>query len=212
MTFNSRVDSDDALIQQKRVLALPEPNRTSLRELCHFNEIDLHGRVLDARKVWGSRDQSDSSADDLVGLCELHEVDWFSKIMTEDFVQWLHEHIVRRWSKSVREENPLVEYNHRAWLRFTKLITTVVACLLPVLFISVLYSIRSMRSRLTAIACFNVLSTICLNVFTTAKRVEIFAVTAAWVCTFVADDQILIDPRFAAVEVVFISSNGNTGP
>lgn len=160
-------------------MTFQEPNRTSLEELRFFNDEKLHSRILEVRAVWGSRMRPELQANDLIVLSESHEVDAFSKFVVEKVLPWLHQHIVRRFSKLVREENPLVEYNDHTWLRYTKSITTVIACLLPVLFISVLCSIHSLRSRLTAIACFNILSTICLDVFTTAKRVEIFAVTAA---------------------------------
>jgi hypothetical protein len=157
----------------------PEPNLYWLKELCYFNDKDLHGRIHEAPHIWGSGKSLKTRAKDLVALREPQDIDRFSKFLVEDVMQWLHQHILWRFSRTMREENPLIEYEYLTWMRCTNMITAVIACLLPVLFISVLSSIQSMRWRLTAIACFNILSTICLNVFTTAKRVEIFAVTAA---------------------------------
>jgi hypothetical protein len=64
--------------------------------------------------------------------------------------------------------------------------------LLPVTSIVVLYVVQSMPKRLGLITIFTAAFSFALTVMTTAKRPEIFAATAA----------------FAAVQVVFIGTNG----
>lgn len=172
--------SDEAVIQQKTILALPAPKWSALQEVRYFNEIVLNGTVVDARDVWGSTTHLNvTGANDLIGLREHEEQDSVSKFVEHKVSQWFHRKIVYRFSKRCQQQNTLIKYNYRTLARSTALTTTMIACLLPILSISALYSIRSMKARLGAIAAFNVLLSVCLDVFTTAKRVEIFGVTAA---------------------------------
>lgn len=158
-------------------MAFPKPGRVSVRALHTFTEQDLGGRILAIKSVWGKK--PDTTANDLIDLSEDHDIDPFSNFVVEEVIQWLHKHVVTRLSKRIREENPWTEYNDKRWLKCTRSIITIIACVLPVLFISVLCSVRKTKWQLVAIGCFNILTSICLDIFTTAKRVEIFAVTAA---------------------------------
>ena len=63
--------------------------------------------------------------------------------------------------------------------RETKALTTVLAGLLPVLAIVVLQFIKSATGRLVAIATLTGLFTLTLDVFTNARRVDIFMATSA---------------------------------
>jgi len=56
-----------------------------------------------------------------------------------------------------------------------------VASLLPAISILALYFIHNMLARLGAIMAFSALFSFTLAIFTTAKRIEIFAATAAYV-------------------------------
>jgi hypothetical protein len=170
---------DEALIQEATILALPYPKSGPLRELRYFTEIKLRGRIPEAGRVYGSRQHQDTQAKDLIALRELDNEDFFTEFVVERAIHWFHRYIGSRFVTSESDEDPLVVYKHRNVLRFTALFTTVIACLLPILSISILYSIGSMKARIGAMAGLNVLLTVCLALFATAKRVEIFAVTAA---------------------------------
>lgn len=61
---------------------------------------------------------------------------------------------------------------------------TMIASLLPAISIFVLYFVHNMLARLGAIMAFSALFSFTLAVFTTAKRIEIFAATAAYVAVF----------------------------
>lgn len=158
-------------------MAFPKPSRNSVKALHHFTKTDLGGMIPAVQLIWG--EEFDTSAEDLVSLRESRNVDAFSNFVVDDFIPWFHEHVFAKLSKRIREDNPWTSYNHELWLRYTSSSITVVACLLPVLFISVLCSVHTTKWRLLAIGCFNILSSVCLDLFTTARRVEIFAVTAA---------------------------------
>jgi hypothetical protein len=77
-----------------------------------------------------------------------------------------------------RRSDMLSVYEHSI-AKCTYWITSIVASFVPVLSIVILYRIRSMEARLATIAVFNVLISVCMSVFAKARRVEVFAVTAA---------------------------------
>lgn len=68
------------------------------------------------------------------------------------------------------------------------MVASVLASALPVLSIVILYWVRSTKVRLGLIAVFNIVLSFVLAWFTSAKRAEVFAVSAA----------------FSAVQVVFV--------
>lgn len=63
--------------------------------------------------------------------------------------------------------------------KVTYWVTSIVAGMLPIASVVVLFHLKSQLARLGAIAAFNVLITLCLNIFTNATRTDCFAVTAA---------------------------------
>lgn len=88
------------------------------------------------------------------------------------------------------EENGLVHYKDSTLSGITRILTILVSSLLPSASIFILYFVDSLIDRLGVIMGFSVLFSISLAVFTSARRVEIFAATAA----------------FASVQVVFVGS------
>ncbi|TVY68720.1 hypothetical protein LSUE1_G007147 [Lachnellula suecica] len=117
-------------------------------------------------------------------------------------------HTLKRWSKrSSKKQTPvlpekwvakpgkqdtLATWSEKGMLRFTSSVSTVVACLLPTVAITVLSQVHGLRSLLLCIAGFAVIFAVGLIFLTngTSSRVEIFTATAA----------------FSAVLVVFIST------
>jgi hypothetical protein len=65
--------------------------------------------------------------------------------------------------------------------RITYGITSVIASILPSASIIVLYLVRSMWARLAVLAVFNLTISICLTALTSARRADVFAITAAYV-------------------------------
>ncbi|KAJ4360925.1 uncharacterized protein N0V89_001494 [Didymosphaeria variabile] len=95
------------------------------------------------------------------------------------------------WAKKAPKEKALVSWSQNSALRLTSGISTVVACLLPVIAISVLSQLQGLKALLLCLAGFSLVFAIGLIALTqgTSKRTEIFGATAA----------------FSAVMVVFIS-------
>ncbi|KAG7409623.1 hypothetical protein Forpe1208_v010976 [Fusarium oxysporum f. sp. rapae] len=87
-------------------------------------------------------------------------------------------------------ESGLASYSDSSLVRASNLFTVIVSSALPVLTIFALNSLETTAQRIGLTVVFTVLFAVILELFTNAKRVEIFATTAT----------------FAAVEVVFIGS------
>jgi putative flippase GtrA len=73
----------------------------------------------------------------------------------------------------------LVVYHDGTVLKITYVVIGLLASLAPILSIWVLTKMHTMRARLWTIAGFNVGIALSLQLFTEAKRTDIFSVTAA---------------------------------
>lgn len=155
----------------------------------HMGPFALDG--IDA-EVWGSIKKPDAYEPDIVALLPRQKEDIFSNlIMGKGMEKWFKWGLDRFRQPSI---NGLVQYEESTLLHLTSLVSTALASLLPIASIVVLYSVHSMQARLGIIAAFNVLISLCLAFFTTAKRTDIFAVVAA----------------FSAVQVVFVQAGDNS--
>jgi hypothetical protein len=70
-------------------------------------------------------------------------------------------------------------YEEKIVMRAADMVGTAIASLLPVLAVVVLYCVREMPTRLGMVALFTLLFSLALMATTKAKRIEIFAATAA---------------------------------
>jgi len=164
--------------------ALPEPNKTDLEYLqgCFLKsnmgnrEISLMG---DDKAVWDPRGPDEQNEpSDLFVLRPRPERDPFSAAMIERFLPWLYRLIFhRRYQADIEKARITIEDNRL--LRVTAMITTIVASLLPIGSIALLYCVKTMRARLALLALFTVAFAVALSCFSTARRTDVFAVTAA---------------------------------
>jgi hypothetical protein len=76
-------------------------------------------------------------------------------------------------------ESGLTEYDDAKLTAITDFISVVVATMLPTASIFVLYSVTNMLARLGVIMAFSVVFSATLSVFTRARKIEVFAATAA---------------------------------
>lgn len=93
-------------------------------------------------------------------------------------------------SRDELAKETVTKYSGDSIVRFTTSLTTVVACLLPTIAITVLSQVNGLRNLLLCLAGFATVFAAGLIFLGTASRVEIFGATAA----------------FSAVLVVFISA------
>lgn len=73
----------------------------------------------------------------------------------------------------------IVRYEESTIVMVTNIIGTVLSSLLPILSIIVLYFVKNTLTRLGIVVIFTTLFSATLTIFTSARRVEVFASTAA---------------------------------
>jgi hypothetical protein len=182
MVAKSLMIIDNAIIQQAALAAMPEPTNYDLRFLQDWLERPKMGNFAllgEDRHVWGSSDKPDVHAPDLIVLKPRVEEDQFSKLVIGKFVVWAHGIFGSRAKKLSDVESGQVIYEDDCLLRFTSLVTTVVASLLPIVSIVVLYYLHDMGGRLGLIAVFTLVFALCLTGFSNAKTGEVFTATTA---------------------------------
>ena len=86
-----------------------------------------------------------------------------------------------KWVKKVKKEETIETWSEKGILKFTSGVSTVIACLLPVVAITVLSQVQGTRNLLLCLAGFAVIFTVGLMFLTngTSSRVEIFTATSA---------------------------------
>lgn len=189
---------DKALVQQIKIVATEHPSMHDLRYIQNYLESSEMDEFLTGKdaNVWGSVDAPDDRAPDLLSLLPRHNEDFFSRWMTGSAVEKLlrlsqgrrRASTTATASPSTAHRNNLVGVKDDIVLRCTFVFVTMLASGLPILAIVILYSVKSLTTRLGLIAVFNMLLSLSLATFTSAKRADIFAVSAA----------------FSAVQVVFV--------
>lgn len=146
----------------------------------------------DDSSIWGHVDEPDKRAADLVALLSRQDEDPFSSWVTEKAICSLS-HVKWLQSEELSKVRGLTGCKDSTLIRIAGMVTSVVASALPILSIVVLYFVKSLEARIGVISVFNLLLSLCMAIFTKAKRTEIFAVAAA----------------FAAVQVVFVQVGTN---
>lgn len=144
---------------------------------------------LDAN-IWGSHEHPRERERDLVALKPRQDEDIFSNWVTGKGISKFFD-LGCAGRRKPSSDNGLVGYEESTLLRLTYNITSALASLLPIFSIAVLSVVQSLKLRLAIIAVFNLVLFVCLTTLTTAKRTDVFAVTAA----------------FSAVQVVFVQGN-----
>lgn len=164
--------------------------------------------IGDDAMTWGSTSYPNSHCPDLVTIRPRNVEDTFSKWITEKIVPVFFRFGFGRLNR-VPTVHGDIGYNDSSLLRITFWITTVIASLLPIASISILYCVHSILARLAIIAAFNVVVSICLTAFTAAKRMDVFAVAAAYVSLSQRRYQATNSDfcSFSAVQVVFVGTN-----
>jgi hypothetical protein len=175
--------SDDALIQQSVIMKLPAPENWDLHYLQNYlASKDMGPYALMGRDagLWGFASDRDSHKPDLVALQPRTERDAFSMWAARKAVGRLFTYCFARFVKPSRTHG-LVGIEDTVVYRVTYGITSILASMIPIVSIIALYYVDSVPARLATIAAFNLLISICLMGLASAKRAEIFAITAAYV-------------------------------
>lgn len=143
-------------------------------------------------EIWGSIHEPKGHEADIITLLPRKDDDIFTKLLVEKGAPAFFKFGVGRFLKP-SPVHGLVGFEDSTFSRLTYLTTTALASCLPVASIVLLYFVSSIKVRLGIIATFTVVLSFCLAFFTSAKRAEVFGLTAA----------------FSAVQVVFVQVGSN---
>jgi hypothetical protein len=174
---------DEAVIQQATILGYPEPGKWDLHHVQDYLQADEMGQLAllgDDAAIWGSKHNRTSNKPDLIALRPRAKKDAFSVWAAETTIFNLFKCGCTKFMKP-SQVHGTVGYEDSAVYRITYWFTSILASLIPIASIVVLYRVQSMPAKLSIIAAFNVLISVCLMGFANAKRAEVFAVTAAYV-------------------------------
>jgi len=139
------------------------------------------------RTAWEPNNEAD-----LIAIYARSAPDLFSKWFTYTFIPYFHKILGRRVKRPLPEdpESEITQYEESNLTTTVSIISIVVASLFPLASIIVLFFVDSPSTRLGIIVGFAALFSLSLALLTNARKIEIFAATAA----------------FAAVQVVFITN------
>ncbi|KAH7134896.1 hypothetical protein B0J11DRAFT_517161 [Dendryphion nanum] len=179
---------DEALIQQSILHNLTPPDHFDLGNLQSFIESNDFGPCTLKDKdstIWGNSYDPDSQASDLITTNPCVRVDafitWIARRMPI-----LFEYGLGRFVRKDRYLGNVILGS--SVMKMTFWITAVVAALLPIASILVLGWLESLAARFASMSVFNLLVSGCLILFTDARRLDLFAVSAV----------------FAIVQIVFL--------
>lgn len=100
---------------------------------------------------------------------------------------------------------PTKTYSFKAVKKFTRTLTVLMACMLPIGAVLILYLVQDMKTRLIVIACLTGLFSVAVSLFTMATLAEIFQATAAYVHTHTHTSRTYCSARGKAHAMVFCS-------
>ncbi|KAF2630508.1 hypothetical protein BU25DRAFT_309225, partial [Macroventuria anomochaeta] len=133
------------------------------------------------RGTWGGAVNAETRkaySRELLVLRPRKDMDTLSRIVGTRAIKWMMACGGNRWKKPDVRFGMIAVHDSTVF-RLTFWFTSGVASILPVISIILLVNMESLNGRLGVIAAFNVLISICLTLFTEARRTDVFAVTAA---------------------------------
>lgn len=134
------------------------------------------------RGTWGGAVNAEARkaySRELVVLRSREDMDTLSRVVGTRAIEWMSICGAERWKKA-NVRWGLIAVHNSTGFRLTFWFTSGVASIMPVVSIILLIKMESLDGRLGIIAAFNVLILICLTLFTEARRIDVFAVTAAY--------------------------------
>ncbi|KAF3770485.1 hypothetical protein M406DRAFT_325929 [Cryphonectria parasitica EP155] len=181
---------NERLERQATLSKLEVPDETDVeffkKWLGHVNGGNCPLRGLDG-DAW-----KNSPSWDLVAVNPQKPGDTISRWVKDSLFPLFHRYIGEKYKTPEAPEfgKGFYYYEESCIFRATNILTTVMASLLPLVSITVLFAIESNTVKLGVVMLFSACFSLALALMTTARRIEVFAATAA----------------FAAVNVVFLTS------
>ena len=166
---------DECLLQQRQLAAFSPPEPGNLKFLTEWlADPDRGNYTLEGpdRNVW-------KEGKDLLVVVPDSLEDSFSRLIRSRIMEYYHKVLGTRFRAPTDLEHGLYEYEEKTVLRIADIAGTIISSLLPVVAVVVLYCVKNMLARLGLVALFTVLFSLVLIIITRAKRIEVFAATAA---------------------------------
>jgi hypothetical protein len=170
---------DACLGQYTFLLKLGSPSKYDLDIFQHWLK-GLSGFPLTGsdRETWTKPD----GIDDLVALSRRDVDDVLSKVFLTRLIPIFHWTLGNRLKKRSSSTPGLSEYDDAYLLAILEVTSTMISSMLPISSIIILHWVTSTSARLGIVVGYTALFSIALALLTRARRVEIFAATAALVC------------------------------
>jgi hypothetical protein len=200
---------DETILHQTNIKAHDSPDPSDL----HFLRKWIGDPKLGNRPLLG-RDSDlweNSQASSLIALKARKGDDAISSLLLHKMLRWWHYSIGHRIKKPRDVEMQYVEYEDRTLLRIADIMGSIISSGLLVGGIVALYFVENMLLRLGIVGVFTQVFSLAVVLVTRARKVEMFAATAAWVFSaWVLTCSIVLNVyRFVAVQVVFVGSTYN---
>ncbi|PVH77721.1 hypothetical protein DL98DRAFT_636938 [Cadophora sp. DSE1049] len=171
---------NDAILKEVALAKLGRPRQYDLEFLRSWFRRPGMGAFpllgLD-RDAWDIKTESD-----LIAIKPRATPDLFSKWFTESFVPRYHQVFGERFRLPGNIGSGIYHYRESSLESGLGILATVIASLLPICSVVALYLIQSNGLRLGMIAIFSACFSLALALMTSARRIEVFAATAAYVC------------------------------
>ncbi|KAI9764211.1 MAG: hypothetical protein M1840_008601 [Geoglossum simile] len=170
---------NDHLYQLTLLSRVERPNGYDLRFLREWlGRADMGGGPLTGADMYAWRGEEE----DLIAVRRRQGGDILTRWFTNVFVPCWHRTVGKRIKKRSSPINPqdnFTNYSDTHVHRLMGVLGTIISSLLPISAIIVLYFVSSMTARLGITAAFTVVFSVFLTLGTQARRVEVFAATAA---------------------------------
>lgn len=171
---------DKALLYQSQICKLPYPNDYDIRDIRAFIHrtsvgMDSPFTGLDGQ-TWGTLDDPDTQADDLITLKPRKKEDAFSTFVAEHASWYLKWPLRLLYDPTTLDS--MIMYSDATISRITYTMVAVIAGLAPILSVYILTTLHTMKARLCMLTAFNVGIAVCLQIFTDARGTDLFIVTA----------------------------------
>ncbi|KAI1173336.1 hypothetical protein F4777DRAFT_600714 [Nemania sp. FL0916] len=171
---------NQAIYLQQIITKLGPPSEQDFKSLKSWMNDPSMGNIYllgPDSDVWENFDASE-----LVCLKPNRTDSLVTRFLTNKLVTMFHRIIGHHFKKPDQLDihRNTVYYSQAGVVRFSKLLGTVFASLLPIGSIVVLYYLNSMETRLALIGVFTAMFSLALGIFTNGRMVEIFSATAAY--------------------------------
>ncbi|THW93684.1 hypothetical protein D6D15_02255 [Aureobasidium pullulans] len=170
-------DIDEALIRQKRIQALPQPDGHDLDVLTRWLRHGKGGNNF--LGVLEDLPWTQERSSDLIALSK-RDLDHLTTWTAERLTPWF----LKRGLKSMQplpgqEELGLTHHSDPTYTKASRLISVLTSSLIPSLAILILYFIHNLLARIFVAMGLSFLFSVALALLTQARAAEIFASTAA---------------------------------